>query len=133
MEDLMIHQTPHTPLIAFNTTHNVFTMSGDSYSEHAVDFYKPVLNWLNKYLLINEKPIIFHFQLNYYNTASLRMFDEILQIMERFPRERKVPVYINWFAAADHSEMIADGEDLKQDFPALEVQLFIEKEASEPV
>jgi len=131
MEDLMIHQTPHTPLIAFNTTHNVFTIAGDSYNEHAPDFYKPVLAWLNKYLSINQKPIILHFQLNYYNTCSLRMFDEMLQVLERFPKERKIPVYANWFVASDHKEMIADGEDLKEDFSALEFQLFIEEQVSE--
>ncbi|OJJ23411.1 hypothetical protein BKI52_03360 [marine bacterium AO1-C] len=128
MKDLMIHQTSYTPLIAFNTTHNVFTIAGSSYSEHTVEFYKPVLIWLNKYLTINQKPIIFHFQLSYFNTSSLRMFTEIMQVLERFPKEHKVPVYVNWFTSIDNKEMIQDGEDLKEDFPTLEFQLFLEEE-----
>jgi hypothetical protein len=47
---LAIKNTLKSPSIDFNPETGVFEMSGVSLIENTLDFYKPVLKWLEEYL-----------------------------------------------------------------------------------
>ena len=49
METLRIEQTDDSPLVILDQENNQFEISGKSLPEDVVDFYQPVLDWLNDY------------------------------------------------------------------------------------
>ena len=49
---------------------NIFEISGKSLPEDVVDFYQPLLDWLNKYRSTPNPKTEFTFKLMYFNTAS---------------------------------------------------------------
>lgn len=126
MENLLIHPTTFTPLVSFNTKHNVFTIAGCSYNDKTSEFYKPVQSWLTNYLKANQKPVICQFQLDFFNKSSRKSFAKMFQLFEAFSQKHDIHVFVNWFAATDDKEMIKEGEAFKRNFPGLHFQFLLE-------
>ena len=67
MENLIIEATTYTPNINFDAVNGELSISGKSYPENTFEFYKPVNEWIIKYLEttptknINIKLVIFGF------------------------------------------------------------------------
>ena len=57
METLRIEQTDDSPLVILDQEDNQFEISGKSLPEDVVDFYQPVLDWLNCYTGRNPRQI----------------------------------------------------------------------------
>lgn len=120
----MMKGTEYTPQITFNISNNEFKLVGNSYNEHANEFYKPIFDWLNDYTATNRKPIHFYFQLSYYNSSSHKMFIEIIEILDRHHTKYQVPIHIHWHTQQDDKEMLDDGQNLQGDFPRLNFQFY---------
>ena len=54
MESLLIEGTPKTPTVKFDSTAGVFEIKGRSIPENSVEFYKPLVDWLDNY---KESPL----------------------------------------------------------------------------
>ena len=126
MENLLIHPTTFTPLVSFNTTHNVFTIAGCSYNDKTSEFYKPIQSWLASYLKSNTKPVICQLQLDFFNKTSRKAFAQIFQLFEVFSQKNDIQVSVNWFVNTNDKEMIKEGEAFKRNFPGLHFQFFLE-------
>ncbi|OJJ17084.1 hypothetical protein BKI52_30690 [marine bacterium AO1-C] len=129
MQSFQIEEKDFTPRISFDTDQNEFSISGESYVEHAYEFYKPVLVWLEKYLAINKRPITFHFQLMYFNTPSSAIIFQILELLDKAHTEQKVPIQVHWFVPENNEALLEEGELLKEDFHQLPFKLIIPKAA----
>ncbi|HAS46902.1 MAG TPA: hypothetical protein DCS93_40830 [Microscillaceae bacterium] len=123
MQSFHIEEHDFTPRVFFDTTQNEFSLSGESYVEHAYEFYKPVLSWLENYLAINQKPITFHFQLTYFNTPSSAIICQILQLLNKVHTEQGVPVQVYWNVPENNEAIQEEGELLKEDFVRLPFEL----------
>ena len=49
MEPIIIEGTPKTPTVKFDSTEGVFEIKGRSIPENSVEFYKPLVDWLDSY------------------------------------------------------------------------------------
>ncbi len=49
MEPIIIEGTPKTPTIKFDAKEGVFEIKGRSIPENSVEFYKPLVDWLENY------------------------------------------------------------------------------------
>jgi hypothetical protein len=78
MKKLFIKSTYNTPRVFLNGLNGVSGIEGNSISEDAVRFYKPVIEWLDEYARYPNMHTIFVFNLNYFNSASLRIIRDIL-------------------------------------------------------
>lgn len=119
MSNLIIEKTKYTPLVSFDTKTNIFEISGESYSEDSIDFYQPVLEWLQNYLTTNQQPITFNFFFIYFNTSSSRSIFEILEVLEDYYLQTKVPVQVNWNVKTNDHDMMEDGENFQENFDKL--------------
>jgi hypothetical protein len=77
MNNLLIEKSPNTPTIYFDDEKNIFTLSGKSFPEHAINFYSNVEEILLN-LLKNNKLTI-SFELEYINTSSSKCIYNILR------------------------------------------------------
>ena len=48
MEPIIIEGTPKTPTVKFDASEGVFEIKGRSIPENSVEFYKPLVDWLEK-------------------------------------------------------------------------------------
>ncbi len=122
MKPLIIEATADTPKIHFDPDKKIFEIAGLSLPEDALEFYKPVLEWLEKYA---ENPLpetVFDFKLEYFNTASSKQLIQILMFLEKLNQKSKVK--IRWHYKDIDEDMRDLGEEyseiIKVDFELVE-------------
>ena len=113
METLRIEQTDDSPLVIFDQENQLFEISGKSLPEDVVDFYQPLLDWLNDY---RKKPLantIFNLKLTYFNTASSKLIMDILLIFEEMV-EAGQKVVIRWHFLRSDEDMQEAGKEYEE-------------------
>lgn len=117
MESLTLKPTEFTPGVQFDTSKNIFEITGVSMPENASGFYAQLLSWLNDYKENitgkpgNKEPIKLNFKLSYCNSASAKF---LLTIMEKLKEleELGFNIEVNWYYDAGDDMMLDDGKDL---------------------
>ena len=61
--ELLIKATEKTPYVNFDATSGRLQIHGYSLPENSIEFYKPVMDWLEKYLLAPNKKTEFDIRL----------------------------------------------------------------------
>ncbi len=98
-----------TPTVDFNATSGVCIISGESYLENTISFYKQILSWLEEYLTTKDY-IHFHFNLSYYNTTSSKSILQILLLLKNH-EDLGAKVEITWHYNPEDEEMREEAED----------------------
>ncbi|MCU0430863.1 MAG: DUF1987 domain-containing protein [Cytophagaceae bacterium] len=87
MQALHIEATEDSPLIWFEESTGIVKISGRSIPENATEFYAPLLQWIEQLAVQPAAVAIrFIFQLEYLNTASYKVFQDILGAIDRLPQ-----------------------------------------------
>jgi hypothetical protein len=120
MEDLRIDAKYDTPKVILSKIANIVEISGRSIPEDAGDFYKPVVEWVERYSQSPNPSTTAVFKLDYINTASSRMIQNILLQLRRIEG-----INIQWFFKEDDQDMEEAGQDFAQliDFP-IEIRVY---------
>ena len=113
MEPLIIQSTTNTPSVRLNKQTNKFIVSGVSLPENVLEFYQPLINWIMEYFDDPNPETVFEFKFNYLNTASSKVVNNILQILdEQFNNGLKVKVA--WYFDFEDAEIKELGHDLSE-------------------
>lgn len=112
MKNLFIPEKTDSPQISFDLEKKVFEIKGESFSDRSMDFYVPIIQWLDAYLQQHSESITFNFRLLYFNTGSSQRFYEILKMLEKY-HNNKGQVVVNWYSMPDESSIIEAGEDFQ--------------------
>jgi hypothetical protein len=117
MKFLRIESSKFTPGIVLDPNHSMMEFFGFSLPENAIEFYEPVINWLND--LISEVKIDSKshpeinviFKLVYFNSSSLR---QLLEIFHLFAIIHKLGVVLNitWQYDSEDPQMADSGKEL---------------------
>lgn len=92
MKPLKINPTNKTPLIEYND--GIFNIIGRSIPEVALDFYRPVIEWIESYIENPDDKLIINVKLDFFSTQSSK---HILYIFKRFETLGKDKVRIIWY------------------------------------
>ncbi|AFM03015.1 protein of unknown function (DUF1987) [Bernardetia litoralis DSM 6794] len=111
MENFFFKGQKFTPTIDFNGETGILSIEGQSYPEHAEEIFAPVFDWLDRYLQTPNRIIILNFELSYFNTATSRRFQDLLETLEIYKSEKGGNVTINWHYREDDYDMLENGED----------------------
>jgi len=99
------------PTVNFNAETGVCEIAGESYLEETVEFYAPLIKWLEEYIdTTKNNKITFNFKLTYYNTSSSKRIVDILLILKSF-EEKGGNVQVNWFYEEDDLDIVEEVED----------------------
>ena len=91
-----------------------FLISGRSIPENSIEFYKPLLDWLDKYVNNPLESTIFEIKLEYFNTSSSKCLVEIFRKLEKIHDNGK-QVSIEWYFDEEDEEYWEEsGEDFKE-------------------
>lgn len=113
MDAYYLEATPKTPKLEFNPDAETFLISGRSIPENSIEFYKPLLDWLDKYVHNPLDSTIFEIKLEYFNTSSSKCLVEIFRKLEKI-QESGSKVSIEWYFDEEDEDMEESGEDFKE-------------------
>jgi len=110
MEPIIIEGSPKTPTVHFDANEGVFKLEGRSIPENSVEFYKPLVDWLDKY---KEGPLprtVVEIKLEYFNTSSSKCILDVFKKLELIHKSKN-EVEIKWYYEEDDEDMLEAGED----------------------
>jgi hypothetical protein len=110
MEPLLIEGTPKTPSIRFESEQGLVEIKGRSIPENSIEFYKPLVDWLEKYSETPGPLTKVNIQLEYFNTSSSKCILDVFKKLESI-HKAKHEVIINWYYEEDDEDMLEAGED----------------------
>jgi hypothetical protein len=110
METISIEGTPKTPTINFNMEKGVLEIKGRSIPENSIEFYKPLVDWLEKYAMKPQAKTDVNIQLEYFNTSSSKCILDVFKKLEAIHKSGNDMV-INWHYEVDDEDMLEAGED----------------------
>ena len=110
MEKFVLESSPKTPKIQFDIDSGQFEISGRSIPENSIEFYNPLLNWLEQNLRTSRQGITLDIKLEYFNTSSSKCLYQIFKGIKRIADGGR-SVVINWMYDIDDEDMREVGED----------------------
>jgi hypothetical protein len=110
MEKFSIDGTPKTPSISFDLAAGVLEIKGRSIPENSIEFYKPLVDSLDKYASSPKGQTNVNIQLEYFNTSSSKCILDVFKKLEAIHKSGSA-VIINWHYEEDDEDMLEAGED----------------------
>jgi hypothetical protein len=108
MEELKYAPTKNTPEIILNPDGKI-KIRGRSIHENAADFFAPVEEWVSAYILSPANVTSVDISLDYFNSASAKIFISLLQKVTYVTLKHKKFV-INWFYEEGDEDILERGE-----------------------
>jgi hypothetical protein len=109
MDVLKIEAKYDTPKVILDKSSGTFEISGRSIPEDAIEFYQPVLKWIEQYAKVSNPTTRFTFRLDYVNTASTRMIHQMILTLISI-----TGMTIEWLFKEDDQDMEEVGQDFSQ-------------------
>ena len=110
MDTFEVKGTDTTPTIKFDFTQGRLEIKGVSISENTLEFFKPLLENIDKYAANPKSVTDVDIQLDYFNTTSSKC---ILDVFIRFANIHRKggQVNINWYFEKEDEDMREAGKD----------------------
>lgn len=113
MENMIIEGSKTKANINFNAVTGILEIGGESYPENALEFFKPVYNWLENFFNEFKDEITFNFKMIYFNTSSSKAILDILDLIESHHKNNG-KIIVNWFYEADDEDIQESGEEFAE-------------------
>lgn len=107
MEELKIEGSAKTPTVEFKRDGGLL-LKGRSIPENSIEFYKPILDWIEEYGKSPKDKTVLNVQLEYFNTSSSKC---ILDVFKKLETLTDTNIEINWYYEEDDEDMLEAGED----------------------
>ncbi|MEN8120391.1 MAG: DUF1987 domain-containing protein [Bacteroidota bacterium] len=113
MENLEIegsHKNFFIPTVNFNAKTGICEITGESFLEDTVEFYRNLTDWIEDYIEQVEGPLAFIIKLSYFNTSTSRSILDILNLLKDYEDEGG-EVVVNWHYDEIDIDMEEDIDD----------------------
>lgn len=110
MEKIKIEPTPKTPSVSFDYNSGLLEIKGRSIPENSIEFYKPIIESLEKYGIKPSSVTTVNVQLEYFNTSSSKCILDVFKKLETIHKNGNQLV-VNWYYESDDEDMLEAGED----------------------
>lgn len=108
MENINLEGTPKTPTVKFDAGAGTLELSGRSIPENSIEFYKPLLDWIDRYAAVAKSSTNVNIKLEYFNTSSSKC---ILDVFKKLETVKNTEMVVNWYYEEDDEDMLEAGED----------------------
>lgn len=108
MDELRISPTKNTPEIILNPE-GIIRIKGRSIHENANDFFEPVEDWISEYITVPAEITSVDMNLEYFNSASAKIFIHILQKITYVTLKHKKFIF-NWYYEEGDDDILERGE-----------------------
>ena len=110
MKNIEIEGSPKTPEINFSADSGIIEIKGRSIPENSIEFYKPMIDWLEEYATVPQSKTLVNIQLEYFNTSSSKCILDVFKKLEVISKNGN-EVVVNWYYEEDDEDMLEAGED----------------------
>lgn len=110
MKDINIEGSAKTPTVNFSGSNGQMDLRGRSIPENSIEFYKPLIDWVDQYSREPGVKTTLHVQLEYFNTSSSKCILDLFKKLE-LVRATGNEVVVLWHYEADDEDMLEAGED----------------------
>jgi hypothetical protein len=110
MEAFKIEGSPKTPTVNFDPA-GLVELKGRSIPENSIEFYKPIIAWLDEYNGSAKEETAVNIQLEYFNTSSSKCILDVFKKLEAIHNGGNSKIVINWHYEEDDEDMLEAGED----------------------
>ncbi len=110
MKNISINGSPKTPEVNFDYEKGIVEIKGRSIPENSIEFYKPMIDWLEEYTKSPQSKTTVNIQLEYFNTSSSKCILDVFKKLEVLSKDNK-DVEVNWYYEEDDEDMLEAGED----------------------
>ena len=110
MEKLSIEATALTPSISFNSLTGQMNIQGRSIPDNPDDFWMPVLNWFESYVLAPNPSTIVSINLEYFNISSSKRILFLLYKLNELV-DKGCEVKVQWNYRKEDEDMFEVGQD----------------------
>ncbi len=112
LQPLRVSPSDNTPEVDFDSQRGELKITGVSMPENVIAFYTPALDWAYRYVENPAPTTRIQLRLSYFNTASSKMFLELLAIFEEL-HEKQHDVRVTWFYGEDDADTAEAGADFE--------------------
>jgi hypothetical protein len=119
MENLEIAETKYTPAISMKGNGDI-SIIGKSYPENTFEFYEPIMKWIESYFKEGFKRLEVNMEITYFNSSSSKLFFDLFDLIEE---NNNNDIVINWIYDNENESALEAGEDFKDDFEGLNINL----------
>lgn len=113
MQKIELKETVTTPYTLLDADNGIIRIEGRSIPENVIDFYQPILNWIDEYAKEPKNTTEVHFKLEYFNTSSSKRLFDIMKKVENIALPNLNTVFINWYYEEDDEDIYFAGNDYK--------------------
>lgn len=110
MEDFLVNASAQTPFIHFNGNSGVMEIKGRSIPDQPDEFWLPVLNWFETYLLSPNASTVIKIDLEYFNISSSKRILFLLYKLNELA-ENGNDVHVEWLYRQTDEDMYEVGQD----------------------
>jgi len=111
METLNLKGTAKTPNINFDPEKGLLEIRGRSIPENSLEYYAPIIRWLEAYSKEAPSQTTLNIHLDYFNTASSKCILDLLKKLSYIHEAKQSEVLINWHYDEDDEDMLEAGTD----------------------
>jgi hypothetical protein len=108
MEELRISPTKSTPEIILNPE-GIIRIKGRSIHENVTEFFEEVEDWISEYITVPAEVTSVDLNLEYFNSASAKVFIHILQKITYVTLKHKKFIF-NWYYEDGDDDILERGE-----------------------
>lgn len=123
MQKFELKETSTTPYVLLDNLNGIIKLEGRSIPENVIDFYQPIIHWIESYIKEPCNTTLVHFKLEYFNTSSSKRIFDIIKKVETIAAQEGKTVTINWYYEEDDEDIFFAGNDYKTLVPKVEFNL----------
>jgi hypothetical protein len=122
MTDFHLPATDLTPEVRLDAHLGVLSMRGESYPEHVLSFYAPILDKIRSVLESGQFSLLrVEMHITYYNSASAKAFQRIFHMLNQ-AAEKGCAISLHWHFD-EEDDMARDlGKDIREDYSSIDFQ-----------
>lgn len=107
MNDIQLQGTAKTPSVICTLAPFNIVLSGRSIPENSIEFYRPIMDWVDAHCTKDGARLDIKIRLEYFNTSSSKCLMDLLKLVEKSPCAAEV----HWYYEEEDEDMLEAGED----------------------
>ena len=111
MGDFILEGSAKTPVVELKSSGDLL-LKGRSIPENSIEFYKPIIDWIDSYSQSVSEKTVLSVQLEYFNTSSSKC---ILDVFKKLESLSGTNVEVKWYYHEEDDTMEEFGEDFSDD------------------
>ncbi|WP_444678156.1 biofilm regulation phosphoprotein SiaC [Halomonas sp. E19] len=112
--DLNISGSQSTPTIVSDWQAGMLSMQGDSYPENSFELFDSVIDWVQRFLAEETRPLTLTLALIYLNTSSVKAMMDIFDLLEEAHQGGR-GIQVTWHYDPRNERIAELAEEFRED------------------